>query len=32
MGSLTRNLIALLVLVGLFSYLILPGLIENQLA
>jgi hypothetical protein len=31
-GSLTRNLIVLLVLVGLFSYLILPGLIENQLA
>jgi hypothetical protein len=30
--SLTRNLIVLLVLVGLFCYLILPGLIENQLA
>ena len=28
----TRNLIVLLVLVGLFSYLILPGLIEGQIA
>jgi LmeA-like phospholipid-binding len=28
----TRNLIVLLVLVGVFSYLILPGLIEGQIA
>ena len=28
----TRNLIVLLVLLGLFSYLILPALIEDQLA
>jgi hypothetical protein len=28
----TRNLLVLLVLVGLFSYLILPGLIEGQIA
>jgi hypothetical protein len=32
MRRLTRNLIVLLVLVGLFSYLILPGLIEGQIA
>jgi len=32
MRRLTRNLIVLLILVGLFSYLLLPGLIENQLA
>lgn len=32
MRSLTRNLIVLLILVGLFSYLLLPGLIEGQLA
>jgi hypothetical protein len=30
--KLTRNLVVLLVLVGLFSYLILPSLIEDQLA
>jgi hypothetical protein len=29
---LTRNLLVLLVLVGVFSYLILPGLIEGQIA
>lgn len=28
----TRNLIVLLILVGLFSYLILPGLVEGQIA
>ena len=28
----TRNLLVLLVLVGVFSYLILPGLIEGQIA
>ncbi|HET7271359.1 MAG TPA: LmeA family phospholipid-binding protein [Rubrobacter sp.] len=27
-----RKLVVLLVLVGLFSYLVLPGLIENQIA
>lgn len=32
MRRLTRNLVVLLILVGLFSYLLLPGLIENQLA
>jgi hypothetical protein len=32
MRRLTRNLIILLVLVGLFSYLILPGLVEGQIA
>lgn len=32
MKRLTRNLIVLLVLVGLFSYLILPRLIEDQIA
>ena len=32
MRRLTRNLIVLLVLVGMFSYLILPALIEYQLA
>jgi hypothetical protein len=32
MSRLTRTLVALLVLGGLFSYLVLPGLIENQLA
>ena len=32
MRSLTRNLIVLLVLVGVFSYLILPALIEGQIA
>jgi hypothetical protein len=30
--GLTRNLVVLLILAGLFSYLILPGLIEDQLA
>ena len=32
LGRSTRNLIVLLVFVGLFSYLILPGLIEGQIA
>jgi hypothetical protein len=32
MQSLTNKLVVLLVLGGLFSYLILPGLIEDQLA
>jgi hypothetical protein len=32
MRSLTRNLIVLLILMGLFSYLLLPGLIEGQIA
>jgi hypothetical protein len=32
MRRLARTLVALLVLGGLFSYLVLPGLIENQLA
>ena len=32
MKGLTRKLVVVLVLVGLFSYLILPGLIEDQLA
>jgi hypothetical protein len=32
MRGLTKNLIVLLVLGGFFSYLVLPGLIENQLA
>ena len=32
MRSLTRNLIVLLILVGVFSYLILPALIEGQIA
>lgn len=30
--GLTRNLIVLFILVGLFSYLLLPGLIEGQIA
>ena len=32
MKGLARKLVVLLVLVGLFSYLVLPGLVENQLA
>lgn len=32
MRGLTRNLVVLLILVGLFSYLLLPGLIEGQIA
>jgi hypothetical protein len=32
MRRLTRNLIVLLVLVGAFSYLLLPGLVEGQIA
>jgi LmeA-like phospholipid-binding len=32
MRGLTKKFIVLLVLGGLFSYLVLPGLIENQLA
>jgi hypothetical protein len=32
MKGLARTLVALLVLGGLFSYLVLPGLIENKLA
>jgi LmeA-like phospholipid-binding len=32
MRGLARNLVVLLVLGGLFSYLVLPGLIENQLS
>jgi hypothetical protein len=32
MRGLVRKLVVLLVLVGLFCYLVLPGLIENQLA
>jgi hypothetical protein len=32
MRSLVRKLVILLVLFGLFSYLVLPGLIENQIA
>jgi LmeA-like phospholipid-binding len=32
MRRLTRNLIILLVLVGVFSYLILPALVEDQIA
>jgi hypothetical protein len=30
--SLAKSLVVLLILVGLFSYLILPGLIEDQIA
>jgi hypothetical protein len=32
MRGLVRKLVVLLVLVGLFCYLVLPGLIENQIA
>jgi hypothetical protein len=32
MRRLTRNLIVLLVLMGAFSYLLLPGLVEGQIA
>jgi hypothetical protein len=31
-GGLVKKLIAILVVGGLFSYLVLPGLIENQIA
>ena len=32
MRGIARKLVVLLVLVGAFSYLVLPGLVENQLA